>query len=71
MENHKSILGKITATMKDIANIASYAANHALNTEDPPAKAGKRAPARVRLARITANKTGKKPAGKAARGIRH
>ena len=72
MENHKSILEKITATMKDIANIASDAANHALNAEDLPAKAAKRAAKRVRLAaRTTAKKTGKKPAGKAARGIRN
>jgi hypothetical protein len=31
MDNDKSILEKITETVKDIANIAANAASHALN----------------------------------------
>ena len=38
MDNDKSILDKITDTVKDIANIATEAANNALRPEDPPPK---------------------------------
>ena len=39
MDNDKSILEKITDTVKDIANIAADAANEALKAEEPPLKA--------------------------------
>ena len=42
MDNDKSILEKITETVKDIANIAANAASHALNAEEPPLKADER-----------------------------
>jgi hypothetical protein len=39
MDNEKSILEKITDTVKGIATIATDAASHALKTEEPPLKA--------------------------------
>jgi hypothetical protein len=50
MDKDKSILEKITDTMKDIANIAADAANHALETEKPPLKADQRSAAYIPLA---------------------
>jgi hypothetical protein len=38
MGNDKSILEKITDTVKDIATLATDAANHALKAEEPPLK---------------------------------
>ena len=38
MGNDKSILEKITGTMKGIANIAAEAADHALSADEPPRK---------------------------------
>lgn len=43
MGNDKSILKKITDTMKDIANIAADAANHALQEDEPPRRANSKA----------------------------
>ena len=40
MDNDKSILEKIADTVKDIATLASDAASHALQAEEPPLKAG-------------------------------
>jgi uncharacterized protein YcaQ len=50
MDKDKSILEKITDTMKDIANIAADAADHALKAEEPPPKAEERAAAYIPLA---------------------
>jgi hypothetical protein len=50
MDQDKSILEKITDTMKDIANIAADAAGHALKAEEPPPKAEERAAAYIPLA---------------------
>jgi hypothetical protein len=50
MDNDKSILEKITDTVKDIANIAADAANHALKAEQPLPKADERAFAYMPLA---------------------
>jgi hypothetical protein len=38
MGNEKSILEKITGTMKGIANIAAEAADHAPSADEPPRK---------------------------------
>jgi hypothetical protein len=54
--DHRSILEKITDTMKDIAAIAAAAADYALKAEQPPRQAGE--------------KTAKKAAGKPRRAIR-
>jgi hypothetical protein len=43
MGKDKSILKKITDTMKDIANIAADAANHALQEDEPPRRANSKA----------------------------
>jgi hypothetical protein len=43
MGNDKSILKKITDTMKDIANIAADAANHALKEDEPPRRSNSKA----------------------------
>jgi hypothetical protein len=50
MDNDKSILEKITDTVKDIAHIAADAANHALKAEEPPLKPDERAVAYMPLA---------------------
>jgi hypothetical protein len=50
MDKDKSILEKITDTMKGIANIAADAADHALKAEEPPQKAEARAAAYIPLA---------------------
>src|SRR5450631_1244417 len=50
MDNDKSILEKITDTVKDIANIAADAASHALKVEEPPLKAHQSAIAYMPLA---------------------
>jgi hypothetical protein len=50
MDKDKSILEKITDTMKDIANIAADAANHALEAEKPPRKANQWSAAYIPLA---------------------
>jgi hypothetical protein len=42
MGNDKSILEKITGTVKEIANIAAEAANQALKPDEPPRKAEKK-----------------------------
>ena len=43
MANDKSILEKFTDTVKDIASIASNAANHALSAEQPAITADEQA----------------------------
>jgi hypothetical protein len=43
MGNDKSILEKFTDTVKDIANIATDAASHALSAEEPALKPGEQA----------------------------
>ena len=50
MDNEKSILEKITDTVKDIATLASDAASHALKSEEPPLKADETAVAYMPLA---------------------
>jgi hypothetical protein len=50
MGNDKSILEKITDTVKDIATIAADAASHALKTEEPPLKADEQSATYVPLA---------------------
>jgi hypothetical protein len=50
MDNDKSILEKIADTVKDIANIAAEAADHALKAEEPHRKADATAAAYVPLA---------------------
>jgi len=50
MGNDKSILEKIADTVKDIANIASEAADHALKAEEPPLRADERAAVTTPLA---------------------
>jgi len=50
MDKDKSILEKITDTVKDIANIAATAADHALNADEPTLKAEKRSAAYIPLA---------------------
>jgi hypothetical protein len=50
MDNEKSILAKITDTVKGIATIATDAASHALQTEEPPLKADETAVAYMPLA---------------------
>jgi hypothetical protein len=43
MDKEKSLLEKITDTVKDVASIAADAANYALTTEEPPLKADQKA----------------------------
>lgn len=50
MDKDKSILEKITDTVKDIANIAATAADHALKADEPPLKADRRLAAYIPLA---------------------
>jgi hypothetical protein len=50
MNKDKSILEKITDTIKDIANIAADAADHALKAEPPPPRVDQRAAAYIPLA---------------------
>ena len=50
MDKDKSILEKITDSVKDIASIAANAASHALEAEEPPLKADQRAVAYMPLA---------------------
>ena len=50
MDKDKSILEKITGTMKDIANIAADAADHAMKAEEAPPKAAERSAAYIPLA---------------------
>jgi hypothetical protein len=50
MDRDKSILEKITDTVKDIANIAANAADQALKAEAPPLKAGRRSAVYIPLA---------------------
>ena len=50
MDNDKSILEKITDTVKGIAAVATDAASHALKTEKPPLKADQPAFAYMPLA---------------------
>ena len=50
MDKDKSILEKITDTMKDIANIAADAADHALKVKAPALKAEERSAAYIPLA---------------------
>ena len=50
MGNDKSILEKIADTVKDIANIAAEAADHALKAEEPPLRADERAAVTTPLA---------------------
>ena len=50
MDKDKSILEKITDTMKDIANIAADAADHAMKAEQVPVKAAERSAAYIPLA---------------------
>jgi hypothetical protein len=50
MDKDKSILEKITDTIKDIANIAADAADHAMKAERPPLKADERSAAYIPLA---------------------
>ena len=50
MDKDKSILEKITGTMKDIANIAADAADHAMKAQEPSPKAAERSAAYIPLA---------------------
>jgi len=50
MDKDKSIIEKITDTVKDIANIAATAADHALKADEPTLKAEKRSAAYIPLA---------------------
>ena len=50
MDKDKSILEKITGTMKDIADIAADAADHAMKVEEAPPKAAERSAAYIPLA---------------------
>jgi len=50
MDKDKSILEKITGTMKDIANIAADAADHAMKANEAPPKAPERSAAYIPLA---------------------
>ena len=50
MDKDKSIFEKITDTVKDIANIAATAADHALKADEPTLKAEKRSAAYIPLA---------------------
>ena len=50
MGKDKSILEKIADTMKDIANIAADAADHALKADEAPPKASERSAAYISLA---------------------
>jgi hypothetical protein len=50
MAKDKSILEKITDTMKDIANIAADAADHAMKAQQPSPKAAERSAAYIPLA---------------------
>jgi len=50
MGKDKSILEKFTGTMKDIANIAAEAADHAMKAQQPSPKAAERSAAYIPLA---------------------
>jgi hypothetical protein len=50
MAKDKSILEKITDTMKDIANIAADAADHAMKAQQPSPKVAERSAAYIPLA---------------------
>src|SRR6266446_9289398 len=50
MDKDKSILEKITGTMKDIANIAADAADHAVKADEAPPKVSERSAAYIPLA---------------------
>jgi len=50
MNKDKSILEKITDTVKDIATIAANAADHALKAEESPLKVDRRSAAYIPLA---------------------
>jgi len=50
MGKDKSILGKITGTVKDIANIAADAADHAMKANEAPPRAAERSAAYIPLA---------------------
>src|SRR5258708_29923214 len=50
MGKDKSILEKITGTMKDIANIAAEAADHAMKANEAPPKAVERSAVYIPLA---------------------
>ena len=50
MGKDKSILEKIADTMKDIANIAADAADHAVKAEEAPPKVSERSAAHIPLA---------------------
>jgi hypothetical protein len=50
MDKDKSILEKIADTVKDIANIAATAADHALKAGEPPLKVDRRSAAYIPLA---------------------
>src|SRR5712664_3797535 len=50
MDKDKSILEKITGTMKDIANIAADAADHAMKANEASPKAAERSAAYIPLA---------------------
>ena len=50
MGKHKSVLEKITGTVKDIANIAADAADHAMKANEAPPRAAERSAAYIPLA---------------------
>ena len=50
MDKDKTILEKITGTMKDIANIAADAADHAMKANEAPPKAVERSAVYIPLA---------------------
>jgi len=50
MDKDKSILEKITDTVKDIANVAADAAGHAMKAEQAPVKVAERSAAYIPLA---------------------
>ena len=50
MGKHKSVLEKITDTVKDIANIAADAADHAMKANEAPPRAAERSAAYIPLA---------------------
>ena len=50
MGKHKSVLEKITDTVKDIANIAADAADHAMKADEAPPRAAERSAAYIPLA---------------------
>ena len=50
MGKDKSVLEKITGTVKDIANIAADAADHAMKANEAPPRAAERSAAYIPLA---------------------